>query len=402
VGIINHADWDNIAASTTLSGYSSIVEYGPTLDSEFLVLVEVLQSDDTYALTEVHLVSDVETATDAQGNNIYVDQKINNSSNYIWAFNNSSVVTTPFSFAPTFLAGGADGTYLEADIVTGYDLFSNTEEIEINYLIGGAHTAIATAVAIQAVASARKDCIALLDVPKSDVVNVSDIATAVSNVIDYRKNDLNINSSYGAMYANWLYVFDKYNNVNRWVPSTGHMAGILAYTANTSEAWYAPAGLNRGVLKNVIKIAINPNKTYRDLLYQAQLNPIVSFPGQGLIVWGQKTLLTKSSSFDRIQVRLLFCYIERAISKAAMYCVFEQNDALLQAIFTNMTVPFLNDIKGRRGLYNFSVDCGPLVNTDEVINRLEFHAVISLEPIKGAEVIELTFAANRKGGITVS
>ena len=397
VAMISNTDWATIGTSPTLSGYESAIDQGPENVDEFLVLVSALQADGEYEIAETYLVSDTEGTKDFEGNNMYVDEVINKGSSYILIFNNTGVSAELQSFAEISSANGADGDTNEADIVLGYDLYSNPEEIEINYVLGGSHTTVATANAILALCSTRADCFAILDVPKSDVVGIASISTAISNVTDYRKTELNANTSYGALYANWLYIYDKYNDTNRWVPSSGHVAGIYAHTANVEDAWFAPAGLNRGILRNVIKLAINPGKSYRDSLYKNQVNPLVSFPGQGISVWGQKTLQTKPSAFDRVNVRLLFLYMEKAIARTAKYVVFEQNDQLTRSIFKNQVEPFLDDIKGRRGVYDFLVLVDESVNTPERVDRNEFWCEIYVKPVKAAEFIVLRFTATKTG-----
>ena len=397
VTLINKTDYDTIGTSPSLSGYETYIDQGPETADEFLIMIAALQSDGEYTMDEVWLVSDTEGKKDSLGNNMYVGEIINRSSQYALVYNNTAVSGEPYSFVDTLPTSGADGDVLESDIVLGYDVYSNPEEIEINFVIGGSHTTVATAQSIAALSTTRVDCFSVLDVPKTDVVAVTDVSTAVANAVDYRANELNANTSYAALYANWLYIYDKYNDVNRWVPSSGHVAGVYAYTANVADTWFAPAGLNRGILKNVIKLAINPNKGYRDNLYKNGINPIVSFPGQGIVIWGQKTLQSKPSAFDRVNVRLLFLYMERAIAKSAKYIVFEQNDSLTRSVFRNLVVPFLEDIKGRRGVYDFLVDVGDNVNTPERIDRNEFWAEIFVKPTRVAEFIVLRFTATKTG-----
>ena len=414
IGLVNQTQWNNLttlpssgwdATTQAVSSYKQSIEYGPSKASEYVVVVKAIQPDGSFSIAETFLVSDDITDQNFQGDNIYINQLINSGSKYILAFNNSSVTGMAASFGDTKLTGGYDGTFSESDIVSGYDLFANPEEVEINFLIGGNHTGsgipndsnMGTPQHILSVAETRADCFAILDCPKSDVVGISDVSTAVANVIDYKNNHLNDSKSFGAIYTGWLYVYDKYNDLNRWIPCSGHVAGIYAYTANTADTWWAPAGLNRGVLKNVIKLSFNPGKAYRDQLYQNQINPLVSFPGQGIVVWGQKTLQTKPSAFDRVNVRLLFNYMEKAIAKASMYVVFEFNDNLTQTIFKNMVVPFLEDIKGRRGVYDFLVDVGSKVNTPEVVDANAFKAKIFIKPTRVAEFLEITFIATKTG-----
>lgn len=397
VAMISKTDWDSIGTSPTLSGYESLVEVAPETTDEFIIIVSALQSDGDYEVAETYLVSDTEGSKDSEGNNSYVEEKINSGSSYITIFNNTGVTAELNSFADTLPENGADGTDQESDIIAGYDLYNNPEEIEINLIIGGAHTTVATASSIIALCESRADCFAILDVPKSDVVNVASISTAISNVTDYRKTELNANTSYAAIYANWLYIYDKYNDTRRWVPSGGHVAGVYGHTADVSDSWFAPAGLNRAILRNVIKLAINPSKAYRDTLYVSQVNAIVSFPGQGNVIWGQKTLQAKPSAFDRVNVRLLFLYMEKAIGKTAKYVVFEQNDQLTRSIFKNQVEPFLDDIKGRRGVYDTLVDVGDNVNTPERVDRNEFWCEIYVKPTKVAEFVVLRFTATKTG-----
>ena len=400
IALVNYADY--VTPTQTTSAYDDLIDEGPSSSDEFVVLVYGIDPNGDYEFAEQWLVSDTANKKDNRGNNMYVNQKINNGSEYILAFNNTGNSGSPVSFEPMLATSGSDGTDVEADIVTAYDLYNNKEDIEINYLIGGSHTTVSTASAIIAIADTnRKDCTFAIDVPKSDVVNVANISTAIDNVLDYRRTELNANSSYGALYGNWLYVYDKYNDVNRWVPSSGHIAGVYANTAQVADRWFAPAGLNRGQLKNVIKLAINPDKTYRDAMYKYQVNPIVAFPGQGTVVWGQKTLLTAGSAFDRINVRELFLGIEIAIARAARNIIWDQNDELTRTIFRNLVVPFLDDVKGRRGIDDFVVDVSDTVNNSERIARNEFWSEIYVKPTYAAEFIILRFNSV-KGGISLS
>lgn len=395
--LISYTDWLTIGTSESLSAFEGFVDIPPESSDEFLLLFSALQADGTYEMDEVWVVSHTEGKKDSLGNNMYVEELINRSSKYALIFNNTGVTAEPFSFADTLPGNGADGDVNEGDIVLGYDLYADPEEIEPNFIIGGSHTTVATALSILSLSTTRADCFSIIDVPKTDVVGVVDVGTGISNSVDYRVSELNANTSYGAIYANWLQVYDKYNDVNRWVPSSGHVAGIYAFTANVADTWFAPAGLNRGVLRNVIKLAINPNKVHRDTLYKNGINPIVSFPGQGIVIWGQKTLQSKPSAFDRVNVRLLFLFMERAIGASAKFIVFEQNDTLTRSVFKNLTVPFLEDIKGRRGIFDFLVDVSDNVNTPERIDRNEFHAEIFVKATRVAEFILIRFTATKTG-----
>lgn len=399
VGLINYTSWLSISGSTTLSGYANNISDPPSSADEFVTLVSTVQPDGTYSLAEIMKVSTTAGKKDSFGNNIYVDDYINSKSSYILAFNNSSLSTAPSSFAETALTNGANGTTTNGDIATAYDLYSNPEDVDVNILIGGssASQAIATAQKLITICEARKDCIAILDFPKTDLVNVGEISTAINNVLQYRQSELNPNTSYAALYANWAQIYDNYNDKIRWIPLSGIIAGIYANTDNVSDPWFAPAGLNRGILKTVLKLAINPDAGYRDILYKNGINPIVSMKGQGITVWGQKTLQSKPSAFDRVNVRRLFMVLEKAISTSSKYFVFEQNDDFTRAQFKNMVEPFLKDIKGRRGIYDYAVDVSERVNTPERVDRGEFWAEIYIKPTKVAEFLVLRFNATRTG-----
>lgn len=408
ISLVSQTAYDALVASPTdptyaeVSGCMQFIEYGPTKVSEYVVLVSVLNDSNEWELAERHLVSDIAGTKDNYGNSMYINQVINTSSKYIMAFNNIAITGEGRFFGDEtegtfgrYLVNGYGGTDADADIETGYRLFENTEEIEVNYLIGGANNSAEQAIYISEIAQTRKDVFSLHDVDFSDVTQPT-LTESVAACNSFRTVDLtSLNTSYSALYAQWLYIYDKYNDTNRWVPCTGYVAGIYANTADVADSWFAPAGFNRGILKGVIKTAFNPTKSHRDQMYQKQVNPIVSFPGQGIVVWGQKTLQSKPSAFDRVNVRLLFLYMEKSISKSAQYMVFEQNDSLLRAVFLNMVDPFLINIKGRRGIYDYLIDVGDTVNTPEVIDANEFRAEIYVKPTRVAEAIVLRFTATK-------
>ena len=204
-------------------------------------------------------------------------------------------------------------------------------------------------------------------------------------------------SSFGFMDTGFKYQYDRYNDTYRWVPLNGDMAGLAARTDYTNDAWWSPAGFNRGQIKNVVKLAINPTKTDRDTLYKNGVNPIVSFPGQGTVLYGDKTLQAKPSAFDRINVRRLFIVLEKAIATAAKYQLFEFNDAFTRAQFKNIVEPFLRDVKGRRGVTDFKVVCDESNNTPAVIDGNEFVGDIYIKPTRSINFINLNFIATRTG-----
>jgi phage tail sheath protein FI len=192
-------------------------------------------------------------------------------------------------------------------------------------------------------------------------------------------------------------VYDKYNDAYRWIPACGHIAGLCAYTDNVADAWFSPAGFNRGSLLGVTKIAFNPKQADRDTLYKAGVNPIVAFPGQGITLYGDKTTLSKPSAFDRINVRRLFITLEKAISTAAKFQLFELNDEFTRSMFRNMVEPFLRDVQGRRGITDFKVVCDSTNNTGDIIDRNEFRADIYIKPARSINFITLNFIATRTG-----
>jgi len=248
------------------------------------------------------------------------------------------------------------------------------------------------------VAQARKDCLGFISPLFADVVGLTDQETISTAVIDHRDNELAaLNSSYGVMDSGWKYQFDKYNNTYRWTPLNADLAGLCARTDDVRDSWWSPAGFQRGNIKNVVKLAWNPTGVFREELYKHGINPVVTFPGQGTVLYGDKTLLTRPSAFDRINVRRLFIVLEKAISRAAQYSLFEFNDTFTRSQFRNMIEPFLRDIQGRQGVYDFRVVCDETNNTGEVIDRNEFVGDIYIKPARSINFIQLNFIVARSG-----
>jgi phage tail sheath protein FI len=204
-------------------------------------------------------------------------------------------------------------------------------------------------------------------------------------------------SSYAVMDSGWKYQYDKYNDVYRYIPLNGDTAGLCVRTDDLRDPWFSPAGYNRGVMKNVIKLPYNPDRADRDILYKAKVNPVITQPGQGTILFGDKTLLSKPSAFDRINVRRLFIVLEKAIATAAKYTLFEFNDEFTRAQFRNMVEPFLRDVQGRRGIFDFRVVCDETNNTGEVIDGNRFIGDIYIKPARAINFIQLNFVAVRTG-----
>ena len=302
------------------------------------------------------------------------------------------------------LDGGTDDYAVTAgELDTGYGKFEDTESEDINLVLGGrgggagdtASSQDTHVTMLTALVEKRRDCIALVSPYRSATVGVSSSVTQTSNVVD--AFDLCPSSSYVVFDSSYKYQYDKYNDVFRFVPMNGDTAGLCANTDNVADAWFSPAGYNRGGVRNAIKLSYNPKKAERDQLYRARVNPVVNFPGQGVTLFGDKTALSKPSAFDRINVRRLFLVLEKAIATASKFQLFEFNDEFTRAQFRNLVEPFLRDVQGRRGITDFSVIADASNNTGEVIDRNEFIADIFIKPARSINFITLNFIATRTG-----
>jgi len=302
------------------------------------------------------------------------------------------------------LDGGTDDYAVTAgELDTGYGKFEDTESEDINLVLGGrgggagdtASSQDTHVTMLTALVEKRRDCIALVSPYRSATVGVSSSVTQTSNVVD--AFDLCPSSSYVVFDSSYKYQYDKYNDVFRFVPMNGDTAGLCANTDNVADAWFSPAGYNRGGVRNAIKLSYNPKKAERDQLYRARVNPVVNFPGQGVTLFGDKTALSKPSAFDRINVRRLFLVLEKAIATASKFQLFEFNDEFTRAQFRNLVEPFLRDVQGRRGITDFSVVADATNNTGEVIDRNEFIADIFVKPARSINFITLNFIATRTG-----
>jgi len=301
-----------------------------------------------------------------------------------------TTVANPFSRA---LGGGTTVAATDADVITAFDLFKDADSVDISLMpLGDASTTVINYV-IDNIAETRKDCVAFFSPTRASVVN--NAGNEVDAIIAF--NDSLSDTSYAVMDCGWKYQYDKYADAYRYVPLNGDIAGLCVRTDNTRDPWFSPAGFNRGAIKNVVKLAWNPQKTDRDQIYQSGINPVVTFPGEGTILYGDKTCLSKPSAFDRINVRRLFIVLEKAIARAAKFSLFEFNDEFTRASFVSMVDPFLRDIQGRRGIYDFRVVCDTTNNTGEVIDRNEFIGDIYIKPARSINFIQLNFVAVRTG-----
>ena len=297
----------------------------------------------------------------------------------------------------TSFIGGTDGSAItNADIVRAYDKFKSAEDVDVSLITTAAHGSTAVRHAINQVAQVRKDCMVFFSPEKTDVVGVTSSSTATTNVTDYR-DTVNMNTSYAVMDSGWKYMFDKHNDKFRFVPLNGDIAGLCAHTDQVRDPFWSPAGFTRGQIKGVVKLPFNPKKAERDKLYAKGVNPIVSFPGEGVVMFGDKTQLTKPSAFDRINVRRLFILLEKAIANAARFQLFEFNDEFTRSQFVSIVEPFLRDIQGRGGIQDFSVVCDGSNNTPQVVDSNQFRGDIFVKPSRSINFIQLNFVAVRSG-----
>ena len=287
-----------------------------------------------------------------------------------------------------------------ASLITSYNLFENKDEIEVDYMIMGPGCSTkeqsqAKANKLIALATARKDCMALIGPHRGDLVGVTNTTTQTDNLIDFFSTLTS--SSYAAFDSGYKYQYDRFNNQFRYVPANGDVAGMICRTGITAFPWFSPAGQQRGVINNAVKLAYNPTKAQRDRLYPQRINSFVTTPGVGTILFGDKTALGFASAFDRINVRRLFLTVEQALERAAQAQLFELNDDITRANFRNIVEPYLRDIQAKRGLYGFLVVCDTSNNTPDVIDNNEFRADIFLKPAKSINYVTLTFVATRTG-----
>ena len=292
------------------------------------------------------------------------------------------------------MTGGAAGsTSTAGNVQTGLDLYKNTEEVDVTLLITGDATAATQIHAINNIAEYRKDCVAFISPLQANVVN--NAGSEVDDVVAHRNSMPS--SSYAVMDSGWKYLYDKYNDVYRYIPLNGDIAGTCAFTDESRDPFWSPAGIDRGNIRNAIKLPFNPNKTQRDSLYKNGVNPVVGLPGSGILLFGDKTLLAKSSAFDRINVRRLFILLERSIANMAKAFLFEFNDAFSRSRFVSTVEPFLRDVQGRGGVQDFAVVCDESNNTGDVVDRNEFRGDIYVKPSRSINFIQLQFVAVRSG-----
>lgn len=393
-----------IATNTTFSSANatlrSVVTSGPLSGNAHVVVVDAGGVFTGVAGSVLEVYEDVSLTSGAKkedGTNNFWGDVISTKSNYVALANANSA---PLSVAiDRQMTGGTNGADENAatlsTVYTAYDTFANPESIDVSLIMQGVARGTSSAELanyIFALAAARGDALAFASPPRSAVVEVTD---QLANVLTFA-NALS-SSSYGVIDSGYKYRYDRYNDRYVYTPLNGDMAGLCARTDEVRDPWFSPAGYNRGGVKNIVKLAYNPGKADRDQLYKAAVNPVVTQPGQGTILFGDKTALKKPSAFDRINVRRLFIVLEKAISRAAKSTLFEFNDEFTRAQFKNMIEPFLRDIQGRRGIYDFRVVCDESNNSAEIIDRNEFVGDIYIKPARSINFIQLNFVAVRTG-----
>ena len=418
VSMVDSATWSTswdyakkFDAAPGTSSYASSV--GGSNDELHIIVVDADGNITGAAGTVLEKFSFVSKASDAtlpDGTNNYYKDVINSQSKYIWwtdAPDEGTNWGTPASgktFADlnqistiTLSGGTTEYAVTDGQKNNGFALLANSELYDISLVVAGDASTTVAQFIIDNVAETRKDCVAFIS--PSDVTSgqpiigsSSDQATAV---IAYR-NALS-STSYAVLDSGYKYQYDRYNDKYRWVPLNADVAGLCARTDYTNDAWWSPAGLNRGQIKNVVRLSYNPNKTDRDTLYKSGVNPVVTFPGEGTVLFGDKTLLSRPSAFDRINVRRLFIVLEKAIATAAKFQLFEFNDSFTQAQFKNMVEPFLRDVQGRRGIIDFVVKCDASNNTPEIVDSNQFVGDIYIKPNRSINFITLNFIAARSG-----
>jgi hypothetical protein len=355
----------------------------------------------SHELNEIYDVDDSANGSIGNGGINRAFDLLKSSASFINGLGETIINTKNNATVQYLFSGGADGYSVSRDqVLSAYDLVADQETVKVDYLLmgpsfGNFQDSIAKAQKLIDIANTRKDCIAFISPIRGDVIGQVDPNVIVDRQVVFF--NLLQSSSYTVFDSNYKYIYDKYNDTYRYVPCNADIAGLCLQTTINQEPWYSPAGLNRGNLKNAIKLAFSPLKDQRDKLYANRINPIVNFPGQGIVLFGDKTALGYQSAFDRINVRRLFLAIERTISDAAKQQLFELNDEITRSSFKNIIEPYLRQVQGRRGIVDFLVVCDSTNNPPEAIDRGEFYAEIYVKPTRSINFITLTFVATRTG-----
>jgi phage tail sheath protein FI len=402
-GSFTGADGNSFAAASNFDG-------APDAASEVHILVTTTAKEFTGDNSEAtELVVETwpflgvsSTAKSADGSNNYYSDVINARSEWIYVPSDITNVHALSATNGTFaLSGGLDGSATRNDgmVTTALGLLSDAETVDVSLLFSESDKDGVGTISNEVldIAKARKDAVGFVSPPVADTKGIAG-GNALTNVLEYRNSTLTSGTdSYGVIGSTSLYIYDKYNDAFIHIGSQGHLAGLCANTDGVAAPWFSPAGFNRGSLRSVAKVDFNPSKIQRDELYKAGINPITAFPGQGIVLFGDKTLQAKPSAFDRINVRRLFIVLEKAIATAAKFQLFELNDEFTRATFRNAVEPFLRDVQGRRGITDFLVICDDTNNTGQVIDTNRFVADIFIKPARSINFITLSFIATRTG-----
>lgn len=362
---------------------------------------------DGQAVERYEDISLVQGSTGAQGGNNYIVDVLQNQSVWIEATGVTNIATDVSGTAFTSGTDGSDeGSISTGELQQGYDLFENAEEVDISLILQGKARGVAgTAYTtlgnyITDIATSRKDCVAFVSPARELVVGITNTQTILDNLTGAAATSVatsGTRSTYAVVDTGYKYRYDKHNDAYIYTPLNADVAGLCVRTDNDRDPWFSPAGLSRGIIKNIVKLAYNPTKAHRDVLYKKNLNPVITQSGQGTLLFGDKTFASASSAFDRINVRRLFIVLEKTIAGAAKQMLFEFNDEFTRAQFRNLIEPFLRDVQGRRGIYDFKVVADESNNTAEVIDSNRFVGDIFIKPARSINFIQLNFVAVRTG-----
>ena len=398
-----YADQFGVAPGTS----SYVSDKNGSGDEMHIIVIDEDGKFDGSANTVLEKYAFVSKASDAisnDGSSNFYKTVLNEQSRYVWwmahqpGSSNWGTAASGTTYTDlrnpwySSLSAGANGTIAAAQIITAYGFLSNPDVVDVSLLISGPGNATVAASLIT-IAETRKDCLVFLSPTKASVVN--NAGSESTSILSFRAGLTS--SSYAVLDSGYKYQYDKYNDVYRYVPLNGDIAGVCARTDLERDPWFSPGGLNRGIIKNVIKLAYNPTKAERDNLYVQGINPVVTFQGEGTILFGDKTMLNRPSVFDRINVRRLFVVLEKSIARAARSTLFEFNDQFTRAQFVNLVEPYLRDVQGRRGITDFRVVCDTTNNTPEVIDSNRFVGDIYIKPARSVNFIQLNFVAVRTG-----
>jgi phage tail sheath protein FI len=374
-------------------GFASVFDAAPGSNEVHFVVYDRTGAITGTAGAILEVYNGVSTVSGAKlydGSTNYLDEVLEQRSAYVRMSSGYTLLSKGYEDFANGDDGESESTVSIAAMVAGYDLYQTAEEVDISLILHGAPRAVGfTNYLIDNIAEKRRDCVVFISPNVTpNGYNAQGVLTALNGVTS---------SSYAVVDTGYRYQYDKYNDKYRWTPMNGDVAGLCARTDDVRDPWYSPAGYNRGFLKNVIKLGINPTKAERDLLYKNGVNPVITQSGQGTVLFGDKTYLNQPSAFDRINVRRLFIVLEKAIAIAAKRSLFEFNDEFTRAQFRNLVEPYLRDVQGRRGIYDFLVVCDGTNNTAEVIDRNEFVGDIYIKPARSINFIQLNFIAVRTG-----